>query len=158
MSQHQRNHPEQLRKSVRTAKKTPCNHLPFWHNMSQCIKTGMGYCSKINTFNLYLKKLFWKTRILELPNFSRRKTFSPSDNKKNKKQNPPTQLKNAASPNYKMRQRMSSSHNTALEVRRPAGSIHRRLKFLIKVICILSHNSSTGTTQLAPVILQVQEL
>lgn len=57
--------------SVRIAKKIPCNYLPFWHNISQFTKKGMGYCSNINTFNLYLQKLFWKTRKLELPNFSR---------------------------------------------------------------------------------------
>lgn len=47
VSQHQSNHPQQLRKSVRIAKKTPCNYLPFWHNISQSIKTGMGYCRTI---------------------------------------------------------------------------------------------------------------
>lgn len=52
----------------------------------------MGYCNNINTFNLYLRKLFWKTRILELSNFSRQKTFSPSDKKKTKEQNPRTLL------------------------------------------------------------------
>lgn len=56
-----------------------------------------------------------------------------------------------------MKQRTSSPHNTALEGRMPAGSIDRRLKFLIKAICTLSHNSSTGITQPATVILHVQQ-
>lgn len=52
-------------------------------------------------------------------------------------------------------ERTSSPHNTALEVRRPAGSMYRRLKVLIKVLCTLNHNSGTAITQLATVILQV---
>lgn len=36
---------------------------------TECIRTGANYCSNINTFNLYLQKLFWKTRTLELPKF-----------------------------------------------------------------------------------------
>lgn len=66
--------------------------------------------------------------------------------------------KHAATPNYKMRQKTSSPHNTALEGRRPAGSMYRRLKFLIKVLCTLSHNSGTGITQPATVVLQEPEL
>lgn len=120
---------------------------------TQCIRTGTNYCSNINTFNLYLQKLFWKTRTLELPKFLQVKNLF-SDNKRKNKTLQRTR-KNAATPNYKMRQRISSPHNTALEGRRPAGSIHRRLKFFIKVLCTLSHNSGTSITQLATIILQV---
>lgn len=66
--------------------------------------------------------------------------------------------KNEATPNYKTKQRTSSPHNTALEGRMPAGCIYRRLKFLIKVLCTLSHNSGTGITQPATVILHMNRV
>lgn len=63
--------------------------------------------------------------------------------------------KHAATPNYKMRQRTSSLHNTALEGRRPADSRYRSLRFFIKVLCTLSPNSSNCITQKATVILHM---
>lgn len=61
---------QQLRVSVRIAKKTPFNYLPYWHNISQCIKTGMGYCSNINTQPL-LAEIILEDQNTELLNFSR---------------------------------------------------------------------------------------
>lgn len=156
VSQHQSNHPEQLRENVRIAKKTPCNYLPFWHNISQCIKTGMGYCSNISAFNLYSQKLFWKTRTLNSQISPGEKPSHPMTTRKTKNKTLQHSWKNEATPNYKMKQRASSPHNTALEGRMPAGCIYRRPKFLIKVLCTLSHNSGTGITQPATVILHVQ--
>lgn len=137
------------------SKKDPSQLFISLDNVSQCIKTGMGYCSNINTFNHYLQKLLWKTRTLELPNFSRWKAFSVTT-RKTKNKTLQQSWKNAATPNYKMKQRTSSPHNAALEGRITASSIYRRLKFLIKVLCTLSHNSGTGITQPATVILHMQ--
>lgn len=156
VSQHQSNHPQQLRESVRIAKKTPFNYLPFWHNISQCIKTGMGYCSNINTFNLYLQKLFWKTRTLNSQIFPGENPSHSMTTRKTKNKTLQYSWKNEATANYKTKQRTSSPHNTALEGRMPSGCIYRRLKFLIKVLCTLSHNSGIGITQPATVILHMQ--
>lgn len=83
------------------------------------------------------------------------KPSQPVTTRKTKNKTLQHSWKHAATPNYKMRQRTSSLHNTALEGRRPADSIYRRLKFLIKVLCTLNHNSSTRITQPATVILHV---
>lgn len=105
--------------------KRPLAILPSWYNIPWCIKTDTGYCSNVLNFNFYLRKLFWKTGTLKLPNFSRWRTFSPSDDRKNKERNPPTQLGECSNsqPSDEMKDILSTQHHIGGE---KTGRLHIR--------------------------------
>lgn len=79
--------------------------------------------ARVHTFNLYLRKLFWKTWTMRLPNFSKRTTFPPRDNRKNKEQNPLMQAGECSNSLWsdEMKEILSTQHHTGGE---KTGRLH----------------------------------
>lgn len=93
-SKHQRNHPEYLWKSVRIAKKTPCNHLPFWHNMKQAwVIVITSILSSPTWGNYFGRPECWNSQISP-----GKKPSHPVTKRKTKNKTPEHCWENAASP------------------------------------------------------------